>query len=455
MNVSSQVLCAILSLIVFNTSAQWNSLSNPSRIYYSGGNVGIGTDKPDYPLSIYKSAGATLGIVTEQSTSDAGLWFRINSVFADAAIIYRGDGRLSFNLDNGGSWVESNECMTILGTGGIGMGKIAPSSLSRLHVKSTQINGHGLIVEANDNGRFVSVGHDGSTGILSSGFLDNSSFSGLQFNKGNIARMKIEADGKVGIGTTDLTENIKLAIATPDWHIGMNNTDPGGANWRIGSTSNNWAAGGGKFIISNHNASYNASLVIDQLKNVGIGTISPVDRLHVVGSVVLDTSSPTLFTSSSPSDQNRFLHLRNSPSLTAVSGLKAGGILVADSYDYGAPGKNDMIVKGKVGIGTTLSSNPNNYSLFVNGTVNASAMYVNDELVRSSQWVNSNGAIHYGNSVGIGTSLATNPNSYKLAVNGKIGAHEVRVEQSSITWPDYVFAQGYELPSLNDIDKYI
>ena len=46
------------------------------------------------------------------------------------------------------------------------------------------------------------------------------------------------------------------------------------------------------------------------------------------------------------------LFLINSPTSQSASGLKAGGILVADSYSYANPGKNDLIVKGSVGIGT-------------------------------------------------------------------------------------------------------
>lgn len=57
--------------------------------------------------------------------------------------------------------------------------------------------------------------------------------------------------------------------------------------------------------------------------------------------------------------------------------------------------------------------------------------------------------------VGIGTALASNPNGYKLAVNGKIGARDVQVETSSATWPDYVFAPHYSLPPLATVERYI
>ncbi|TCC97693.1 hypothetical protein [Pedobacter hiemivivus] len=60
----------------------------------------------------------------------------------------------------------------------------------------------------------------------------------------------------------------------------------------------------------------------------------------------------------------------------------------------------------------------------------------------SSRW-NDNG-------VGIGT---TNLNGYKLAVNGKIRAHEIKVETAN--WPDYVFTKSYQLPRLQETEKHI
>lgn len=57
--------------------------------------------------------------------------------------------------------------------------------------------------------------------------------------------------------------------------------------------------------------------------------------------------------------------------------------------------------------------------------------------------------------VGIGTVLSTNPNNYKLAVNGKIGAKEVQVENTSSTWADHVFKPDYELLSLEEVESFV
>jgi hypothetical protein len=53
--------------------------------------------------------------------------------------------------------------------------------------------------------------------------------------------------------------------------------------------------------------------------------------------------------------------------------------------------------------------------------------------------------------VGIGT---INPGSFRLAVEGTIGAREVRVTNAS-PWPDYVFKKNYQLKNLYALESYI
>jgi hypothetical protein len=98
---------------------------------------------------------------------------------------------------------------------------------------------------------------------------------------------------------------------------------------------------------------HNLRVVVTPDGHVGIGTPNPVTPLHVTGTLTLDTGgSPVVFTGTANNEQNRYLQLINSPAFTSASGLKAGGILVTDGYNYADPGKNDLIVKGNVGIGT-------------------------------------------------------------------------------------------------------
>lgn len=60
------------------------------------------------------------------------------------------------------------------------------------------------------------------------------------------------------------------------------------------------------------------------------------------------------------------------------------------------------------------------------------------------------GDLFSSGNMGIGT---TDTKGYKLAVNGKIRAQEIKVEAAN--WPDYVFAKDYKLPSLKETEEHI
>ncbi|MCG8323643.1 MAG: hypothetical protein MI921_29385 [Cytophagales bacterium] len=51
--------------------------------------------------------------------------------------------------------------------------------------------------------------------------------------------------------------------------------------------------------------------------------------------------------------------------------------------------------------------------------------------------------------LGVGTA---NPGPFRLAVNGNIRAKEIKVETG---WPDFVFEDDYDLPTLEEVEKYI
>ncbi|WP_339815078.1 hypothetical protein [uncultured Imperialibacter sp.] len=87
--------------------------------------------------------------------------------------------------------------------------------------------------------------------------------------------------------------------------------------------------------------------------NVGIGTIMPSTKLQVNGELTLERGAdPYLFTSTSSVDQYRYVQFLNSVYYGSAAGIKAGGMLVADTYAYANPERNDLVVKGKIGIGT-------------------------------------------------------------------------------------------------------
>lgn len=74
---------------------------------------------------------------------------------------------------------------------------------------------------------------------------------------------------------------------------------------------------------------------------VGIGTTSPATHLHILGNMTLEainTSNSAIFTGTGTLDLGRYLTIINSVQKTSASGLKAGGVLVADDYAYANPG---------------------------------------------------------------------------------------------------------------------
>jgi hypothetical protein len=65
--------------------------------------------------------------------------------------------------------------------------------------------------------------------------------------------------------------------------------------------------------------------------------------------------------------------------------------------------------------------------------------------------IRANGISYFdGGNVGIGTN---NPGTYKLAVEGKIGAREIVV--TNLPWADFVFKPDYNLKPLNEVEQFI
>jgi hypothetical protein len=155
--------------------------------------------------------------------------------------------------------------------------------------------------------------------------------------------MSLTVQGRIGVGTTGPDRpltiqgselvSLRNAAGVTKWHI----------NDRGGTGDLNIAESGVA----------DGRLYLRAGGNVGIGTTAPGTALEVRGYLTLDAGgSPALYTGTGTSELNRYLMLVNSPKSASASGLMAGGVLVSDSYDYANPSKNNLIVKGSVGIGT-------------------------------------------------------------------------------------------------------
>ncbi|MEM8847760.1 MAG: hypothetical protein AAGD17_11720 [Bacteroidota bacterium] len=132
----------------------------------------------------------------------------------------------------------------------------------------------------------------------------------------------------------------------------------------------------------------------DGTGNVGIRTMNPSATLHI----------------NSNSDVGR----GQNPALRI--GLRNGNHIAIDDNEIGA------------------FTNNSNAVLYLNGSQSTSNTIINGDGT--------------GN-VGIGTM---NPNGWRLAVNGKIRAKEIKVETG---WSDFVFENTYNLPTLQEVEYHI
>ena len=201
--------------------------------------------------------------------------------------------------------------------------------------------------------------------------------------------------------------------------------------------------------------------------NVFVGYQSGEKMTNSSGNVFVGTRSGYSFTEGVG---NLFLGNYSGGTQTSVSNK-----LFIDNSNTDAPLiwgdflKNIVNFNGKVGIGTTT---PNQYNLDVHGTSNGMIRAYGSSIGRLSL---QNSTHHYSTSVqgstllffdetagktrmlinssgniGIGTSTT---GTHKLAVEGSIGAREVKVEASG--WSDFVFESDYDLPTLEEVEKHI
>ena len=151
-------------------------------------------------------------------------------------------------------------------------------------------------------------------------------------------------------------------------------------------------------------------MFIGESGKVGIGTITPIDKLHVVSS----------------SEDITWPIVANNMYNSSTKDGYGVGIKLKHSHD-----NEDWKWSGIASVNEGGWANDSGLALYSDGS----------EKVR----------IKHDGSVGIGT---INTFGYRLAVNGAIGAKEVNVEVTS-DWPDFVFSDTYELRSLEEVDRYI
>lgn len=226
--------------------------------------------------------------------------------------------------------------------------------------------------------------------------------------------------------------------------------------------------------------------------NVGIGTSSPTDKLHIQeGNLRIfgyNTSRYLRFTEANL--QGAFINYDGTSNILNI------GVNNINSTDLVNDRNSISIVRstGNVGIGTTSPSAPlhinngdDSYGVILANADESSFSLYAKTLTTSPNFVESfrlglkyashedNGYISFyrgggtgGGFLGLSTSgleririasngdvgIGTSTPDDKLTVKGRIHAEEVKVDLS-VPGPDYVFKEGYDLKSLEEVQKHI
>jgi hypothetical protein len=289
------------------------------------GNVGLGSSTPTHRLTIFNTGNPQISVA--EGTNE---FIRVGVGETSNTSIIGWDDSDSLRLGAYDSPTDTtiSDLMTILSTGKVGIGTTTPSELLHLYSASTanlKVSGDAsvnlilsrssnnasnpaidiqkargteankVIVNSGDTvGGLNFMGYDGAAmqdAARIRGAVDGTPAAGdmpgrLMFYTtpdGSVTsaeRMRINASGNIGIGTTTPNQRLSIFANAADAAIEFSTVSGAAEKWVIGIDDSD----GAKFKISSSSALGTSDrFVINGSGNVGIGTASPSKLLHVYG----------------------------------------------------------------------------------------------------------------------------------------------------------------------------
>jgi len=326
----------------------------------SAESLGIGTSSPSTGLDVattnYTFSGTTYDIYGLFGDTSGGIRLGADSSNDDSVIGTTGTNDLQFVTYNGSSW---DSRMTLSNTGFVGIGTNSPAAqlelssatgatlrLSRDDTTIVGPNSIGLIefytadTDSAGVGASIAGVADGSGGNVALAFSSGTGGSASE-------AMRIDSSGNVGIGTS--SPNTKLHV------LGGRSTFYSGDNYAVGVGNASGELGGYMGSPAVNVLSFSEPGGIERMRiasggNVGIGTTSPSEKLHIQGDgadiLLTDAAGGQTAKLGATGSNNGLLELNNSAHVGTVF-LNSSG----DSYLNG----------GNVGIGVS-PTNVNGYT---------------------------------------------------------------------------------------------
>ena len=282
-------------------TGKWADGSDSGDIYYTGGNVGIGTDEPGAKLEILDNDPT---IILKNNSS--------NQASSGAIIFDESSGDKHFQMQYDGLYDQLNfvglqntedyvDLMSIERGGNVGIGTTSPNAHLEIDSKggapsetfSTTASNASLSLASSDGITGIGTGTrllGGIGGSEYAWFQAQNSISETGNNAKDISLNPI--GGNVGIGTSSPSEVLEIQAAeySGPHNIGFRSN----GNWgsRIGYTDVSDGSGQHYFHIDGKHAGTwdnNQFVVRSDSGNVGIATLSPDAKLDVEGSLQADT----------------------------------------------------------------------------------------------------------------------------------------------------------------------
>jgi hypothetical protein len=242
--------------------------------YFNGGNVGIGTTSPTgYRLVVENTSEDLLKLHNSTDGLDALISFT-NPGGTLGRIQGIDNGGLGFDVGDNAGGIISN-AMFVKNNGNVGIGTTNPrgsgwdESSTVLHLYKNSTSGGLLALESSNTKAIINAGNNQLAMFTTTG-------DPIRFGTNGSERMRIDTSGNVGIGTTSPT-SAKLVVA---------------GDIDVWSSTNT-------LLRSSHNGSYGSLQTFTSGQygilalnpgggNVGIGTTSPGEKLHVDGKAFIN-----------------------------------------------------------------------------------------------------------------------------------------------------------------------
>ena len=330
-----------------------------------------------------------------------------------------------------------------------------------------------------------SVAHYGISKISGTGYhyVGLSGYFGLNFYTEGKERVKILKNGNVGIGITNPKAKLTLGYSDSFPNLGFLRKD-GAQSVSMNVNSNNQfviqnSSGSGDFDIRTNIAgrSVSSAFFIEGLNgNVGIGTTDPKAKLEVTNNsygsqlasfssngrplvigaqqkyVYLGYGNLEQFKIIGTTGEGRFVFGRSTND-DGVHLLQVGGSSIFKGDLTAKKGLFSSSQSGHMGLRVERNSSlfhqithDSNKTIILNGDNDIEYRFGG---INRLTFKNDGGA-NFSGKVGIGT---TSTGNHKLAVEGSIGAREIKVEASG--WSDFVFYNNYNLPTLKEVENHI